>query len=42
MGGVEEQPCSKTKKGAKINTVANPRDLNPFFMWVIMYADTDK
>ena len=42
MGGVEEQPWSKTKKGEKTSAMTNDLNLNPFLMWVIMYAGTDK
>lgn len=42
MGGVEEQPWSKTKKGEKTSAMTNDLYLNPFLMWIIMYAGTDK
>lgn len=42
MGGVEEQPWSKTKKGEKTSAMSNDLYLNHVLMWVIMYAGTDK
>jgi hypothetical protein len=42
IGGVEEHPWSKTKKGEKTSAMANDLNLKSFLMWVIMYAGTDK